>query len=46
VIEAREMSGKRFVVSVQWHPEWRPDSAPMRQIFKAFVDASGQGLGA
>jgi putative glutamine amidotransferase len=46
VIEALEMPGKRFIVSVQWHPEWLPDSAPMRQIFKAFVDASGQGLGA
>lgn len=40
VIEALEMPGKRFVVSVQWHPEWLPDSEPMRRIFKAFVDAS------
>jgi len=45
VIEALEMPCKRFVVSVQWHPEWLPDLAPMRRIFKAFVDASGQGLG-
>jgi len=45
VIEALEMPGKRFVVSVQWHPEWLPDLAPMRQIFKAFVDASGSGMG-
>jgi len=41
VIEALEMPDKRFVVSVQWHPEWLPDSAPMCQIFKAFVEASG-----
>lgn len=43
VIEALEMPGKRFVVSVQWHPEWLPDSEPMRQIFKAFVEASNSG---
>jgi len=40
VIEALEMPGKHFVLSVQWHPEWLLDSAPMRQIFKAFVEAS------
>ena len=45
VIEALEMPGKHFVLSVQWHPEWLPDSAPMRQIFKAFVEASNSGLG-
>lgn len=41
VIEALEMPDKRFVLSVQWHPEWLPDSGPMRQIFRAFVEASG-----
>jgi len=41
VIEALEMPGKRFVVSVQWHPEWLQEYEPMRRIFKAFVDASG-----
>jgi putative glutamine amidotransferase len=45
VIEALEMPGKNFVLSVQWHPEWLLDSAPMRRIFKAFVDASGTELG-
>lgn len=39
VIEALEMPGKRFVVSVQWHPEWLPEHEPMRRIFKAFVEA-------
>ena len=41
VIEALEMPDKRFVVSVQWHPEWLQEYEPMRRIFKAFVDASG-----
>ncbi len=45
VIEALEMPGKRFVVSVQWHPEWLQDYEPMRRIFKAFVEASNSGLG-
>ena len=40
VIEALEMPGKRFVVSVQWHPEWLPDYEQMRRIFKEFVEAS------
>ena len=43
VIEALEMPGKHFVVSVQWHPEWLPDYEPMRRIFKAFVEASRPG---
>ena len=45
VIEALEMPGKPFVVSVQWHPEWLTEHEPMRQIFKAFVEASNSGLG-
>lgn len=45
VIEALEMPGKRFVVSVQWHPEWLTEHEPMRRIFKAFVEASNSGLG-
>ena len=45
VIEALEMPGKHFVVSVQWHPEWLQDYEPMRRIFKAFVEASNSGLG-
>ncbi len=45
VIEALEMPDKRFVVSVQWHPEWLPDFAAMRRIFRAFVEASNSGLG-
>ncbi len=41
VIEALEMPGKPFVVSVQWHPEWLQEHEPMQRIFKAFVEASG-----
>ena len=41
VIEALEMPGKHFVVSVQWHPEWLQEHEPMRRIFRAFVEACG-----
>lgn len=40
VIEALEMPGKCFVVSIQWHPEWLQEHEPMQRIFKAFVKAS------
>ena len=45
VIEALEMPGKHFVVSVQFHPEWLQEYEPMWRIFKAFVEASNSGLG-
>jgi gamma-glutamyl-gamma-aminobutyrate hydrolase PuuD len=33
-----ELPGRRFVVSVQWHPENLLDAVPaMRRLFEAFV---------
>jgi len=41
VIEAVEMPGRRFVVGVQWHPEWLYDRQPeMKRIFEALVQAA------
>ena len=41
LIEAIEVSGDRFVVGVQWHPEMLIDSdAATRRLFEAFIDAS------
>jgi gamma-glutamyl-gamma-aminobutyrate hydrolase PuuD len=37
VIEAVELTGHRFVVGVQWHPEASGD----RRLFEAMVDAIG-----
>lgn len=42
VVEALEMPQKKFVVSVQWHPEWLQEYEPMRQMFRALVKASGE----
>lgn len=43
IIEGFEMPGKRFVIGVQWHPEYmwreRPHS---KRLFRAFVEASMQ----
>lgn len=39
VVEAIEHGDKRFVIGVQWHPEWLQDQAPMRALYQAFVRA-------
>jgi putative glutamine amidotransferase len=47
VVEAIEMPNKKFVLSVQWHPEdlYRDDPA-MKRLFKAFVEAAAGGASA
>jgi putative glutamine amidotransferase len=39
IIEALEMPNKRFVLSVQWHPENLIDDPAMLALFEAFVAA-------
>jgi putative glutamine amidotransferase len=39
VVEAIEHLDKRFVIGVQWHPEWLQDQEPMRNLYEAFVAA-------
>jgi putative glutamine amidotransferase len=40
IVEALEMPDKRFVLSVQWHPEnLIHDDPAMLALFKAFVTA-------
>jgi len=42
VVEALEVPDKRFVLSVQWHPEdLYQDDPAMKRLFKAFVEAAG-----
>ncbi len=43
VVEALEVPEKRFMLSVQWHPEdlYDGDEA-MDRLFRAFVDAAGE----
>jgi len=39
VVEGIEHPGKRFVIGVQWHPEWLQDQQPMRNLYQAFINA-------
>ena len=39
VVEALERPDRRWVVSVQWHPERKEDTASQRPLFEAFVEA-------
>jgi putative glutamine amidotransferase len=40
LVEAAELKEHPFGLTVQWHPEWLPELAPMRAIFRAFVQAA------
>jgi putative glutamine amidotransferase len=40
VIEAVEIPGHRFALSVQWHPEDITEHEPMMRLFEALVDAA------
>lgn len=42
VVEAVERPGARFMLGVQWHPEYHADRAPMARIFRAFVEACSE----
>lgn len=43
LVEAVEIPEHPFAIAVQWHPEWLTDQEPIRRLFKAFVDAAGEG---
>lgn len=40
IVEAMELPGKRFALSVQWHPEDMTDDAAMHRLFSEFVEAA------
>ena len=42
VVEAIEMSGERFVVGVQWHPEEMTHMESQLEIFRTLVNAAAQ----
>ena len=43
LIEAAELSGRKFVLGVQWHPESLSDRYPEAQaLFNSFAEACGQ----
>jgi putative glutamine amidotransferase len=37
LIEAIQLSGHRFGLAVQWHPEWLIDQVSSRNLFRAFI---------
>lgn len=42
ILEAVELADHPFGLGVQWHPEWLQAHAPMRALFRAFVQAAAQ----
>lgn len=40
LVEGLELPDHPFGIAVQWHPEWLQEHAPMREIFRAFVEAA------
>jgi len=40
LVEAVELRGHRFGLSVQWHPEWLQDRKEMRALFEALVESA------
>jgi putative glutamine amidotransferase len=40
VIEASERTDRRFLFTVQWHPEMTPDAEHSRRLFRALVEAA------
>jgi putative glutamine amidotransferase len=41
LVEAIELTGHRFGLAVQWHPEWLTDQQPARSLFNSFIEACG-----
>jgi putative glutamine amidotransferase len=42
LVEAIELPDHPFGLAVQWHPEWLTDQEPTRNLFRKFVEATGQ----
>ena len=42
LVEAIELPEHPFGLAVQWHPEWLTDQEPTRNLFRKFVEASGE----
>jgi len=42
LVEAIELLNHPFGLAVQWHPEWLTDQESTRNLFRKFVEASGE----
>lgn len=43
LVEALEREGRKFIVGVQWHPEFAPEDRNEQLIFRRFVEEAGGG---
>jgi len=46
VVEGIELPNYPFGLAVQWHPEWLQTNPAMQALFRAFVNASANGIDA
>jgi putative glutamine amidotransferase len=42
LVETAYMPDRRFVLAVQWHPEFMPDDAVSKRLFRAFVNGNAR----
>ncbi|MGD8457284.1 MAG: gamma-glutamyl-gamma-aminobutyrate hydrolase family protein [Anaerolineales bacterium] len=42
LVEALELPGHPFGLSVQWHPEWLPEDPRSQALFSAFINAASK----
>lgn len=42
LIEAFQLTGHRFGLAVQWHPEWLTGQEPTRNLFNNFIQSCGR----
>jgi putative glutamine amidotransferase len=40
IVEAVELPENPFGLAIQWHPEWLQEHEPMRNLFRAFIEAA------
>lgn len=46
IVQAVEAPGRRFLLGVQWHPEYMPYNSRQQRLFQALVNAAcGYGAG-
>jgi len=40
LVEGMELEDHPYGIAVQWHPEWMPEDAAMKNLFKSFINAA------
>lgn len=42
LVEGMEIPAHPYAIAVQWHPEWMPEDAAMRNLFATFIEAASK----